>query len=129
MVGSVAFPENVDSTMDESCGSYKDVVDSLGLENIESAQRLGHHYVYEYYQKLQNHVTKGLGSSLFLERMDQESSESDKYCICNSPPSGDMVMCWNRFCPEGKWFHVTCVQWQGAWPWHCPSCRQNVPGG
>ena len=48
-----------------------------------------------------------------------------KYCYCNRPSFGEMVMCDNTFC-EREWFHLECIE-EKKLPdhWFCRHCRDD----
>lgn len=56
---------------------------------------------------------------------DNDSQEQARYCVCDKPPSGDMVGCDNHNCPR-QWFHFECVGLASAPKskhWYCDDCR------
>lgn len=49
-----------------------------------------------------------------------------KYCYCQRPSFGEMVMCDNTFC-EFEWFHLECID-EKKLPekWFCRNCRSET---
>ena len=59
-----------------------------------------------------------------------QSGEKQKvYCKCKKPSFGDMIECENPKCPNGQWFHYSCVEiTEGKEPtdeWFCSEQCQN----
>ena len=61
-----------------------------------------------------------------------QSGEKQKvYCKCKKPSFGDMIECENPKCPNGQWFHYSCVEiTEGKEPtseWYCcPKCKDEA---
>ena len=61
-----------------------------------------------------------------------QSGEKQKvYCKCKKPSFGDMIECENPRCPNGQWFHYSCVDIsEGKEPtseWYCcPKCKEEA---
>ena len=54
--------------------------------------------------------------------LDYDPNEP-RYCYCNRPSYGSMVMCDNTFC-ELEWFHIECID-EKKLPqkWFCRNCK------
>ena len=50
------------------------------------------------------------------------------YCYCKRELGGEMVCCDNDECPDGQWFHLSCLKLKKAprvKKWYCPHCRRT----
>ncbi|KAI3659509.1 hypothetical protein MP638_003329 [Amoeboaphelidium occidentale] len=76
----------------------------------------------------------GVNSSMKLIETSSDSSASsydgdlERYCFCQQPSFGEMVMCDNEDkCPY-VWFHITCVGLDAppTGTWYCATCLQRM---
>ena len=61
----------------------------------------------------------------------QNGEKQKVYCKCKKPSFGDMIECENPRCPNGQWFHYSCVDIsEGKEPtseWYCcPKCKEEA---
>ena len=59
------------------------------------------------------------------EEMRDSDHESNKWCVCQQPSSGDMIKCDNVLC-ETQWFHWKCMRIMKVPKdkWYCKACRK-----
>ena len=61
----------------------------------------------------------------------QNGEKQKVYCKCKKPSFGDMIECENPRCPNGQWFHYSCVDIsEGKEPtseWYCcTKCKEEA---
>ena len=61
----------------------------------------------------------------------QNGEKQKVYCRCKKPSFGDMIECENPKCPNGQWFHYSCVEiTEGKIPtteWYCSKkCQEEA---
>ena len=54
-----------------------------------------------------------------MKILPSDDEPQETYCVCNGEDDGDMVLCENPHCPNGRWFHLECVNLQ----------QEDVPDG
>ncbi|CAC5380601.1 ING4 [Mytilus coruscus] len=47
-------------------------------------------------------------NTISILNANTSSKELFKYCICKNDSGEDVVMCHNRKCKQGQWFHYSC---------------------
>lgn len=69
----------------------------------------------------------GNGDTAMVDQ--EEDTDNNKYCICQSTSFGDMVACDNDKCPY-EWFHWDCVGITktppGSWFCNTPACNKTM---
>ena len=61
----------------------------------------------------------------------EEDIAEPKYCYCDRPYFGYMMMCDNPYC-EKEWFHVTCIEdsrLDAENKWYCKNCQKSQKRG
>jgi len=56
---------------------------------------------------------------------DDSNSAEYKYCYSKEEQGDTMIHCDNDNCPDGEWFHLTCLKLQKVLhskTWLCPTC-------
>ena len=63
------------------------------------------------------------------DESEDEDEDDEGYCVCNEDKEGSWVMCNNRVCRRGKWFHLECLNLEmddlpdGEW-FCCGECNE-----